>query len=193
VSISIVRFFSIFLLALSTFSCAYRLGIGNRAVPGGYKSVSVPMFKNRSMETGIEVSFTNAMLQQFQRSHVAKIVDDNLSEVRIEGEISEVRYLPGAKQVSGDAAAPYLPEGTVLATEYTILLSAKVRVVRRSDNIEIWAGKFDGERTYSAPQVTIAGLNSVNPLYNQSARRQNIDSLATDLMAEAHNRMTESF
>lgn len=186
-------FLKIVLISFFFSGCAYRFGTGHRTISGGYKSVSVPVFKNKSFETGIEVSFTNALLQELQRSRVAKVVDDSLSEVRIEGEISEVRYYPGAKKVPDDAAAPYLPEGTVLATEYTILLTARVRVVRSSDSIEIWAGNFTGERTYPAPQVTIAGLNSVNPLYNQSARRQYIDGLASDLMAEAHTRMTESF
>ena len=191
-SIRFLPIFSLVVLLLSS-SCAYRWGTGTRSVPGGYKSVSIPVFKNKSYETGIEVSFTNALLQEFQRSRVAHVVDDELSEVRIEGEISDVHYLPGAKRISGDDAVPYLPQGAVIATEYTILLTTKVRVVRRSDNIEVWAGRFDGERTYEAPKVTIAGLNSVDPLYNQSARRRNIDSLARDLMVEAHNRMTESF
>lgn len=185
---------SLLVWLLGCSSCAYRWGTGTRTIPGGYKSVSIPVFKNKSFETGIETSFTNALLQEFQRNRVASVVDDNLSEVRVEGEIIEVQYLPGAKRVAGvDNDVPFLPMGTVLATEYTILVTTSIRIVRRADNIEIWAGRFAGERTYSAPKVTIAGLNSVNPNYNQSARRQYIDSLATDLMVEAHNRITESF
>ena len=190
-----IRFLPIFSLIflLTSSSCAYRWGTGTRSVPGGYKSVSIPVFKNKSFETGIETSFTNALLQEFQRSRVATVTDDALSEVRIEGEILEVRYLAQALRISGDDEVQYLPSGGVIATEYTILLTTSVRIVRRSDNIEIWSGRFAGERTYTAPKVTIAGLNSVNPLYNQSARRQYIESLATDLMVEAHNRITESF
>lgn len=184
---------SFILISMLLSSCAYQFGTGNRAIPGGYKSVSVPVFKNKSFETGIEVSFTNSLLQEFQKGGIAKVVDDNLSEVRVEGEINDVRYFSEAKKVAGDVSAPYLPEGTVLTTDYTIAVTTKLKVVRRSDGIEIWSGSFTRERQYSAPQVTIAGLNSVNPLYNQSARRQYIDGLASDLMAEAYNRMTESF
>jgi TolB-like protein len=191
-SIKFATFFSL-LLSLLLSSCAYQFGTGNRSIPGGYKSLSVPVFKNKSFETGAEVFFTNALLQEFQRGGVARVVDDSLAEVRVEGEISDLRYYPEAKKTSEDPSAPYLPEGTVLTTEYTIAVTTKIRVVRRSDNIEIWAGNFTRERQYSAPQVTIGGLNSVNPLYNQSARRQYIDWAASDLMAEAYNRMTESF
>ncbi len=191
-SIRFLQILSLILFLLNT-SCAYRWGTGTRSIPGGYKSVSVPIFKNKSYEPGIEVYFTNALLQELQRSRVAQVVDDELSEVRVEGEIFEVRYLPGAKRLTDKDAFPNLPEGAVIATEYTILLTTKVRVIRRSDNIEVWSGIFNGERTYAAPKVTIAGLNSVNPLYNQSARRQFIENLASDLMVEAHNRLTESF
>lgn len=183
----------VFLMAILNTSCAYKLGAGNRSVPGGYKSISIPIFKNRSMEPGAEVAFTNALLQEFQRSRIAKVVDEPLADVRIEGEITNIQYVSSSKVKSGDPSAPYLPEGTVLTTTYDVVIETRIRVVRRADNIEVWAGNFTSQRSYSAPQVTIAGLNSVNPLYNQSARRQYIDLLALDMMAEAHNRMTESF
>jgi hypothetical protein len=186
-----------FLLLSVSFSllsgCAYRLGTASRSIPGGYKQISVPVFKNRTQETGIEVAFTNSMIMEFQRSHIARVVDNALSEVAVVGSIDTVQYLPGAKRTSGDSSAPYLPNGTVIASEYRILMSVTVRLVRQADGTELWSGSFTGERTYQAPQVTLAGVNSVNPLYNLSARRQNIDVMATDIMAEAHDRITENF
>ncbi|MNY58066.1 hypothetical protein D3C86_1943590 [compost metagenome] len=68
-----------------------------------------------------------------------------------------------------------------------------MKLVRQADGTELWSGSFSGERTYVAPQVTLAGVNSVNPLYNLSARRQNIDIMANDIMTEAHDRITENF
>ena len=182
-------------LVLSLFlsGCAYHLGAANRSIPGGYKQISVPVFKNKTQEVGIEVSFTNALIQEFQRSHVARVVDNSLSEVAVIGTIDSIQYLPGAKRLAGDSATPYLPQGTALASEYRILLVVTVRVVRQADGTELWKGTFNGERTYRAPQVTLAGVNSVNPLYNLSARRQNIDVMASDLMLEAHDRITENF
>ncbi|WP_347359597.1 LptE family protein [Bdellovibrio sp.] len=181
------------ILSLFLSGCAYRLGSGTRSIPGGYKQISVPIFKNKTQETGIEVSFTNSLIQEFQRSRIARIVDNSLSEVAVIGQIDNVQYLPGAKRVAGDSSAPYLPNGTVIASEYRILLTVTVKVVRQADGTELWSGSFSGERTYAAPQVTLAGVNSVNPLYNLSARRQNIDLMAFDIMAEAHDRITENF
>ncbi len=181
------------ILSLLLSGCAYRLGPGTRSIPGGYKQISVPVFKNKTQEAGIEVAFTDSLIQEFQRSRIARVVDNALSEVAVVGTIDSIQYLPGAKRVAGDSASPYLPNGTVIASEYRILLSVTVKVVRQADGIELWSGSFSGERTYAAPQVTLAGVNSVNPLYNLSARRQNIDVMAYDIMAEAHDRITENF
>jgi len=169
------------------------MGAATRSIPGGYRQISVPVFKNKTQETGIEVSFTNALIQEFQRSRIARVVDNSLSEVAVVGSIDNIQYLPGSPRKAGEASAPYLPNGTVIASEYRILMTVTVKVVRQADGTELWSGSFSGERTYAAPQVTLAGVNSVNPLYNLSARRQNIDVMANDIMTEAHDRITENF
>jgi hypothetical protein len=169
------------------------LGVASRTVPGGYTQVSVPVFKNKTQEVGIEVGFTNSLIHEFQRSRIARVVDNSLSEVSVIGTIDHVDYLPVSKLAAGDSAALNLPLGSVMASEYRILLTVTVKVIRQADGTELWKGSFSGERTYAAPQVTLAGTNSVNPLYNLSARRQNIDLMAVDLMSEAHDRITENF
>lgn len=184
-------FKALIVVTLFLTGCAYQLGVGTRSIPGGYRQISVPVFKNITQEAGIEVAFTNSLIQEFQRSRMARVVDDNLSEVSIQGTIDSIQYLPGAKRVAGDSS--FLPIGTVIASEYRILLATTVRVVRQSDGVVLWSGSFSGERTYAAPQVTLAGVNSMNPLYNLSARRQNIEVMANDLMVEAHDRITENF
>jgi hypothetical protein len=189
-----LKLYSILLTFLLISSgCAYHLGSSERTIPGGYKQISVPIFKNRSQETGVEVALTNALIQEFQRSRIARVVDNSLSEVAVVGTIDSIQYLPGAKRTSGDSSAPFLPLGTVIASEYRILMTVTVELKRQADGIQLWSGTFSGERTYVAPQVTLAGVNSVNPLYNLSARRQNIETMAGDLMIEAHDRITENF
>lgn len=184
---------TVFLSAFFLSGCAYRFGGPPRGIPGGYKQISVPVFKNKTQEVGIEVGFTNALIQGFQRSRVARVVDNSLSEAAVIGQIESVQYLPGAKRVAGDSSSPYLPNGTVIASEYRILIKVTIKVIRQADGKEIWAGSFSGESSYAAPQVTLAGVNSVNPLYNLSARRQNIDAAANTMMIEAHDRITENF
>lgn len=179
-----------FLLFLMIFvaGCAYRLGSPDRSLPGGYKQLTIPIFRNLTQEPGVEVSFTNALIQEFERTRTGRVTEPAQSEVKVEGEILSIQYLPGGKKEDGT-----LPTGAVLASEYRILVKTKIVLRKSSDQSILWEGIFNGERTYVAPQVTQGGLNTVNPLYNLSARRQNIDLMASDMMAEAHDRMTENF
>ena len=174
-------------------SCAYRMGNAARELPGGYKTVSIPLFKNKSYEPGVEVGFTNQIIDQFNRSNVAHVEGDDLSETRLIGEITKVDYQGLAVKKSGESSVPFLPSGTVLATEYRIVLELSLSLVRKLDGKVLWSNTFSGERSYAAPKVTLAEVNSANPLYNLSARRQNIEAIAVDMMAEVHDRMTENF
>jgi hypothetical protein len=181
----------VYCLVLSLFlsACSYRLGAPDRILPGGYKQISIPIFKNLSQEPGIEVSFTNAMIQEFSRSKSARVVDPIFAEAQLIGEILSVQYRPAGEVVS----TPPLPTGTVLATTYNILMKVKVTLRRRSDGAILSEETYSREQPYTAPQVKQAGINTVNPLYNLSSRRQNIDLMAMDMMSEAHDRISENF
>jgi hypothetical protein len=171
--------------------CGYSFGPKDRSIPGGFKKIAIPIFKNKSQEVGAELSFTNSLLQEFQRSKVADVVPESLAEVIVRGEITNIKYTGQGSLIAGGNNT--LPLDTVLSTEYLINLEVSVTLIRVYDGKILWQSGFRGEKTYSAPQITRAGLNSANPLYNLSSRRQNIDLMAQDLMAEAYGRITENF
>lgn len=168
-------------------ACAYRLGSPDRSLPGGYRQVTVPMFKNSSYEPGIEVAFTNALIQEFERARVVRVTEPSQAEVLVEGLIHKVDYTADVPKSDG------LPDGAVLSRSYTITVGATVTIRRQSDRSILWQGEFSGAKQYYSPQITATGLNTVNPLYNLSARRQNIDQIAIEMMSEAHDRLTENF
>ncbi len=184
-----------FISAVSIFflsSCAYRWGTTTRSLPGGYRQVSIPVFKNKTPEVGIEVPLTNALIQEFQKSSITQVINNDKSQVEIIGEVFSLKYDSGG---GGEqpSTSNYLPQGTVLAKSYNTTLDVRIRMVRKSDQVELWSGNFRGERSYNAPFVTLSGVNSINPLYNLSARRQSIDAISLDLMAEAYDRISENF
>jgi hypothetical protein len=168
--------------------CAYRLGSPDRSLPGGYRQVFVPMFKNKTYEPSVEVAFTNSLIMEFERSKIGRVTDSHQAEVLVEGEIESIAY-----NASPPSTGSSLPTGAVLSPQYQILISARVTLRRNSDKSVLWSGTFKGERNYNAPFVTGAGINTVNPLYNLAARRQNIEAAAAEMMSEAHDRMTENF
>ncbi len=180
---------SIYLIHLS--SCAYRQGAPERVMPGGYKWVKVPIFKNYTQEPGTEVFFTNSMIDELQKSKIATVVDN--SDIVVEGAIESISYTPTSIKYEKDDKTQTLPIGAVQATDYRIVVVTTISLVRKSDQSILWSSKFDGERTYTAPQISGAIVNSANPLYNLSARRSGLKEIANDMASEAIDRMTENF
>jgi hypothetical protein len=172
--------------------CAYHLGLSQRALPGGYSQVSIPMFKNKSSEVGIEPLFTNAMIRRFERSQAAHVVDSENSPVILEGEIDKVETIPGAQVASGPNFLA-LPTDAVLTTDYRLRVLAIITLRRKSDEKVIWRGNFTTEKVYSAPHIGMSVVNSADATYNQSARMQALGLLAEDMMLEAHDRITENY
>lgn len=183
------------LLSFNLFSCAYQLGYRTRRIPGGYRAVSIPVFFNTTQEVGLEAYFTNALIREFERSRVAKITDKSFSPVYIEGRINNVSLIANGQTAANSKSAElrYLPKNTVLNTGYRVTVDIHLKLIRNSDKNVIWQQNFVNERVFPAARISVPGINSVNPLYNQSAKHQNIYILAEEMMREAHDRLTERF
>ncbi|MCB0356707.1 MAG: hypothetical protein KDD40_06850 [Bdellovibrionales bacterium] len=186
------------LMSLSTFlivSCAYKLGYQTRRLPGGYRTVSIPVFSNNTQEVGMESYFTNALIREFERSRVAQITEKSQSPVYIEGKVNRVTLTANGQTAanSRNAELKFLPKNTVINTGYRVVVEIHLKLIRNSDKKMIWQQNFVNERVYSAAQISVPGINSVNPLYNHSAKHQNVSSLAQEMMREAHDRLTERF
>lgn len=168
-------------------SCAYRWGNVSRGIPGGYKQVHIPLFKNFSMEPGVEVMFTSAIIKEFERAKVAKITDLTQAEVILEGEILDVTFAGENRSKEGQTL------GYSVSQQYLVSSNVRLTLRRVSDRKVLSTSTWGRQRTYLAPRVTQPGLSTFNPLYNQSARRQNLEVIAKALMTDAHDRMTDNF
>jgi hypothetical protein len=185
--------FALFMFGLA--GCAYRFGYEQRDLPGGYKQVAIPVFKNVTPEVGIESYFTNELARQFHRSQVARVIEKSQAPVTIEGIVRSITYRQ-TSTIEGNKGSDNkieIPKNSVLAVEYRVIVTADVFLKRNSDQKVLWEGSFSNESVYAAPQVGFTIVNSVNPLYNQSARMELFETIARDMMAEAHDRMTENF
>jgi hypothetical protein len=185
---------------LLTTSCAYQFGYGERTLPGGYKQVAIPVFANKTGLIGAEAGFTNALRREFARSRVSDVVEQSTAPAFIEGEVTKIDFVHGAQIVPNSPIAPgdslcvgNFPCYTVLTAEYRVLVEVTVKFKRASDGFVLWDHKFFGERVYTSPQVGLPVVNTVNSLYNHSARKEVVELLAKDMMSEAHSRITENF
>jgi hypothetical protein len=181
------------LILLFASSCAYRFGSPERRIPGGYQLIAIPVFKNKTHEVSIESFFTQAMIMEVEKSSLAKVTSKEESQAIMQGEITNITYEMGTEITNSVDDFKDLAPGTALAKEYRIVITADIRLVRSSDMAVLWEGSFSGEGRYSAPVITKSVLNTANPLYNHSARVQNIQVIAQNMMAEAYERLTENF
>ncbi len=171
-------------------SCSYKIGFSDRGIPGGYENVAVPVFKNATIEAGAEVYFTNAIILELERSRLARIVSKDLAQVTLDGQVASITYVPENPLLGANSL---FPAGVVPTLGYRIYCRVNMYLKRNYDQKLLWKSEFNGERTYNAPIIGTAGLNSADATYNHSAHYQNIAQLANDMMAEAHDRLTENF
>ncbi len=170
--------------------CAYKAGYGDRQLPGGYRTIAVPVFKNKTHDAGIETYFTNAMVRELERMRIGRVTSKSDAQVTLLGTVGGVEYTPGNTVVGPESG---VPSNAKLNLQYRINLTVAMKLVRNADDRVLWEGSFSREQTYSTPQIGTPELTSANALYNHSARYQNIEVMAADLMAEAHDRLTENF
>jgi hypothetical protein len=195
----LVRTFLFFALILSTSvgatGCAYHFGLSDRALPGGYTQLAIPVFKNSTQDVGIEMYFTDALIRRFARSQVARVTDKDVSPVVLEGAITKIVTTPGPARTNGpeNTGLVTLPDNAVLTTSYRLMVTADIKLRRKSDDKIVWQGNFQNESEYFSPQVGTPIVNSINATYNQNARHHTIANLAEELMSEAHDRLTENF
>ena len=172
-------------------ACTYKLGFSERGIPGGYENLAVPVFKNSTIEAGAEVYFTNAIILELERSRLARIVSKDLAQVTLDGMVTSIVYSAENPLFGSNLN---FPQGVVPPTlGYRIYAKINLLLKRNYDQKLLWKSEFLGERTYNAPIVGTSGLNSADATYNHSAHYQNIAQLASDMMAEAHDRLTENF
>lgn len=175
-------------------ACSYNWGGVSRGIPGGYDKITVPMFRNSTAESGIEPYFTSAIIEEIERGALAHVTTRTDAQLILDGEIESVRFIQEEKATKDQGGAfANLPNDAVMTKAYRLVVAVKLSLRRISDETVIWSGDFQGEQRYEAPLVTDVNENSVNPLYNQSARHLTMKVLSKVIMAEVNDRMTENF
>ena len=188
----VICFYSFFLL---TFGCAYKLSSSSDGLPGNIKTVFVHPFKNLSNEPGIEVYFTESIKKEILSSSLIVLKSSDLnSEGYIKGDITEIKIMSSDDSViEATKDAKFLPYGTVLSTQVKVEVKVHVELWSQKENKLIWSSDFAQAVNYTPPQITLPVVNSANNLYNLSARRQTLESLAQQMMQLAYDRMVDNF
>ena len=117
------RFLSTVLIAFGLTGClGYHIGPVKPYYLRDVQSISVPTFKNNTLQPRIEVLVTGTVIKQFQQDGTFRIVGDNEADAILKGEITTISRHP-TRSVRGN----------VLATrEFGLTMTVRYSLVDRS-------------------------------------------------------------
>ena len=163
----------ILVLAVLLAACGYQFRGKQNNLPSDVKSIAIPVFKNRTNEIRIEQIFTDAVIFQFTRSQMVRVVSVGQADAVLSGTVDRVEITDVALTSSD----------TSRQRRITIWVAAKL--VRSRDGKVLWMDKALWQnRTYdvgSTPQATEAN------------KRVAITALVRDMAQTLHDRVFENF
>ncbi len=187
------NYLALLLVILS--SCSYNFtALKNPYEKQGVKNVAVPMFKNKTIEGGAEVPFTDSLrLYLVSRSGKLELVRTG-ADAYIEGEVTNITLTPASIQMGTTAteAAGGLPADRLLATTYTITATVKLKMIRTKDDKVLWTNSFSQAQTMNSGSYTDQRETS-NVFIKESNKRAAIQSLADLMMKFAVDSLLEEF
>jgi outer membrane lipopolysaccharide assembly protein LptE/RlpB len=153
-------------------SCGYHRVRPGDNLPDEVRAVSVPVFRNDTFESGIEVLFTDAFREQLIRSGFVRLTDVKHSDAVVVGTIKKFKVSPIS--FSSDD----------YAVEYRTSVRLSVKLV----------GK-DGTIYWEDPKVSRVDEFRVTQdiFQSESAKQQATERIAALLMAEVHDRIFDGF
>jgi hypothetical protein len=117
------QFFSAALIVFGLAGCmGYHIGPAKPYYLHDVQTISVPTFKNSTLQPRIEVLVTGTVIKQFQQDGTFRIVGDNEADATLKGEITTITRRP-TRSVRGN----------VLATvEFGLSMTVRYSLVDRS-------------------------------------------------------------
>lgn len=186
---------SLALLLVILSSCGYGFtSLKNPYEKKGIRTVSVDIFKNKTIEGGVEVYFTDALrLYLVSRSGKLELVRSG-ADAYIEGEVNSVVLTPASIQMGTAAteAEGGLPAERLLATTYTVTVNVKLKMIRTKDKTVLWQNSFSQSQTMNSGSYTDERSTS-NVFIKESNKRETLRILSDQMMLFAVDSLLEEF
>jgi hypothetical protein len=165
---------AVFLLTfMSPLGCGYHFaGTGGQA-PGDIQSIAVEVLQNRTAESGIETTFTNALLNEFIRWKRLPVKPISKADAVLGGSIAAIRI----QEFS------HLSSTQTLQSRVTITLALTLKRVE-TDEV-LWQNK---NLSYYQEYVETG-----NALDTDTLRREAINTIAVFLAQKVHQAIFEQF
>jgi Lipopolysaccharide-assembly len=161
--------FAPLLLAFLLGSCAgYRLG---PATPGYLRQVhtiAVPTFANSTLVPRIEVLITGTVIKQFQQDGTFKIVDADVADATLKGEIVGVSRSP-ARSVRGNVLS---------TTEFNVTMTVKYTLTGRDGKVLGSPGAVSGSTSFFRGSDVATDERQALPLAAEELARHMVSQLS---------------
>jgi len=182
-----ILFLFIYLGAFSFLGgCGYKFQGSGSVLPDDIKTVSIPVVKNETSESGLEIEFTEKLRSRFERFGVVDVVEtgidaDAVLDTVITNVYTEVRDVTGATDISLEEDLIMVLSSELKRRNGQILWQLKNYVVR-----ETFAGTSDVVVTSSSSfsQAGI-GASTLGSLGNREVARGQQRIALSDMLDEA--------
>lgn len=143
-------------------SCGYKFAVGTK-LPGDIEKLAILMFENKGRESGYEVVFTNALVQEFISKSANTYSSPEKADGFIRGEITRID-VKGVTHSNPD-----------IATERKVVVYLDVSLVNKSGQVIRQLSKLTDEEVYKvSDNKTTTDVNKQNALIAVSKRMAEI-------------------
>ncbi|MBI5049111.1 MAG: LptE family protein [Deltaproteobacteria bacterium] len=153
--------------------CGYHIAGKGGSMPGSVAIISIPFFKNQVRKPDVETIITTALVDEFVKSGIVKVVDENAEAI-----------LNGA--VTGYNLTPVSFNSTDVIQEYRLTIKIEIELVRSSDGKILWEDKNITD--YEDFKVSAADINTT-----KAAELDIVKKMARDTARLIKERMLEQF
>ncbi len=162
----------ILLLAVCLAGCGYRFVSGG-GLPDWVERLYIPVFDNRTGESGIEVTFTNDLIYELTRNAVVRLTTDQAAaDAQIHGRITSLRT----------DTLTHLGHQVALERRVTVELEI---TITDADGKTLWADAgLTGEEAYPV---------SRDKRVTEDNRRQAIDEISSRIAEGIYHRLTGGY
>ncbi|MBF0301797.1 MAG: hypothetical protein HQK73_02045 [Desulfamplus sp.] len=170
-------------------SCGYTLQGGGK-LTGNVKSVSVMIFQNKSSESGAEVIFTNALIEELMRSSSVRVVESGRFIAK-----DKINSKQDNQQINDVDAVIH---GTIVSISFDALARTSEDVVyKRGLNavVNVQMKSRNGDILFSLNNFTESESYSVthSNLIDESVLKSTLETVADRFARRVVSQMTDDF
>lgn len=133
--------------------CGYRhVGYGEGRLESGAKTITIPLFANKSYRSNLEVIISASLVDEFAKRSGGKVVSGENADLQLSGTVESYTVVPVA----------YTSFDTI--KEYRITIAVKAALKEKASQKVLWRGELNDTQTY--------------PVFSDIALQQNAEEAA---------------